>query len=394
MTVLREGESIGDVTPIELFFDLVYVFAVTQLAELVRDSNGTEGAVRTAILLAMVWQVWVYTTWLTNYLDPNHQAIRVLLVLLMFASLVFAAEIPRAFERGGLLVAILYVLMQLGRSLYASRGLRGHELRLVFLRLSAWSALSAVPIIAGGIAHGHLREGLWALGVAIEVGGAATGFATPGLGRSQTQDWTIDGSHFAERCQAFVLIALGESIVVSGTTLAGLDHVHASEIVAFTMSFGAVVALWWVYFDRAAADSAHVIADSADPGRLGRSAFHWVHPLIVGGVIVTAAATHEVLDHPLAHGSMKTAWLMLGGTALFLGGHAVFKAVIWRVPSWPRIVAVPVLMLLLLLAPHVTSIVLGIPVLIVILAVIVSDRFVHHPVDVPDGEVRPPRTPA
>ena len=371
---MREGESIGDVTPIELFFDLVYVFAVTQLAELARDAHGVDGVVRTAVLLAMVWQIWIYTAWLTNYLDPNHHAIRLLLVLLMLASLVLAAEIPHAFDRAGLLVAILYVVMQLGRSLFAAAELRGHELRVIFLRLAVWTAAGAVPMIAGGLVHGHVREVLWAIAIGIELTGAWVGFAAPGLGRSQTTEWTIDGAHFAERCQAFVLIALGESIVVSGTTLSGLEHVHPSEVVAFGMAFGAAVALWWVYFDRAAEDSARVIAESDDPGRLGRSAFHWVHPLIVGGVIVTAAATHEVLDHPLAHGSMKAAWLMIGGTALFLGGHAVFKAVIWRRASWPRIVAVPVLLLLLVVAPHVTSIVLAIPVLMVVLAVIAADR--------------------
>src|SRR4051812_39639016 len=124
MAVVREGETIGDVTPIELFFDLVYVFAVTQLAELVRSADGPDGVIRTAVLLGMVWQVWIYTTWLTNYLDPNHQAIRVLLVLLMLASLVLAAEIPKAFGTAGLLVAIVYVLMQLGRSIYATTVLR------------------------------------------------------------------------------------------------------------------------------------------------------------------------------------------------------------------------------------------------------------------------------
>jgi len=179
---VREGETIGDVTPIELFFDLVYVFAVTQLAELIRHADGADGAIRTAILLAMVWQVWVYTAWLTNYLDPNHHAIRLLLVLLMLASLILAAEVPRAFGSAGLLVAVLYVLMQLGRSMYAAATLRGHELRLVFTRAGSWSALSAVPVIIGGLEHGHVRELLWALGVAIELIGAAVGFATPGLG--------------------------------------------------------------------------------------------------------------------------------------------------------------------------------------------------------------------
>ena len=186
--------------------------------------------------------------------------------------------------------------------------------------------------------HGHRLEFVfWR--------GAAIGFPTPGIGRSDTSDWTIDGRHFAERCQAFVLIALGESIVVSGARLTDLLHAHldTSRVVAFGTAFVAAVALWWVYFDRSAADSADAIARSDDPGRLGRNAFHWVHPIIVAGIIVSAAADEVVLAHPAARGVMSTSWLVLGGVALFLAGHAIFKAIVWRVVSWPRVVAVLVL---------------------------------------------------
>src|SRR5439155_10347017 len=143
-------------------------------------------------------------------------------------------------------------------------------------------------------------------------------------------------------------IALGESIVVIGGLLK-LAGPTWHDIVAFGVAFAGAAGLWWVYFDRAAADSAHEIAASADPGRLARNAFHWIHPLIVGGIIVTAAADELVLDDPTARGRMSTAWLVLGGPALFLAGHALFKAVVWRIVPTSRLVAVVVLALLLLL---------------------------------------------
>jgi low temperature requirement protein LtrA len=170
-----------------------------------------------------------------------------------------------------------------------------------------------------------------------------------------------------------VLIALGESIIVIGSQLR-LHDPTGHDLVAFAAAFAGAVGFWWVYFDRAAEDSARVIGSSADPGRLARSAFHWIHPLIVGGVIVTAAADAKVLDHPAAHGEASTAWLVLGGTALFLGGHAVFKAVVWRRVSWPRVIAVAVLLALGLLVPHTAALTLAISAVAVVVAVAIADR--------------------
>jgi low temperature requirement protein LtrA len=258
--------------------------------------------------------------------------------------------------------------------------LHGDPLRWTFWRALVWSSAAAVPMLCGAFVHGYARAGLWAVAVALELVGAAIGFASPYLGRSETSDWTIDGGHFAERCQAFVLIALGEAIIVTGATLSGVlgsSHPDGSRYVAFLVAFLGSVALWWVYFDRAAADSAAVIAASDDPGRLGRDAFHWVHPLIVAGIIVSSAADEVVLEAPGAHGVTATAWLVVGGAVLFLGGHAVFKAIVWRIVSWPRIIAVLVLLALLMLAPHVSALTLGIATLVVIVAVAVADRLQH-----------------
>jgi low temperature requirement protein LtrA len=372
--VLRDGNV--RVTQVELFFDLVYVFAVTQLAHLLVAHPDVQGAVRTAVLLAMVWQIWVYTTWLTNYLDPETELVRFTLIALMLVSLVLAAAIPDAFTDRGWLVAGVYAGTQVVRSVFVALMLRSHRLAATFWRIAAWSALAAVPMLGGAAVGGYARAGLWALAVGIETVGAALGFRTPGIGRSETRDWTIDGRHFADRCQAFVLIALGESIVVSGGRLSQLlrTHVEGDRIAAFLVSFVGVVALWWVYFDRAAEDSARAIARSDDPGRLGRSAFHWVHPIIIAGIIVSAAADEVVLAEPSARGVFSTSWLLVGGAALFLAGHAVFKAVVWHVVSWPRVIAVVVLLVLLVPARHVSALALATATVAVIIAVAVADR--------------------
>jgi low temperature requirement protein LtrA len=374
--MLRDGDV--RVTQIELFYDLVYVFAVTQLAHLLYEHRTLDGAVQTLVLLAMVWQIWVYTAWMTNYLDPNRASTRLALVALMLASLVMSAALPFAFEHRGTLVAIMYVAMQVGRTVYIVWALRGEALQATFWRAMAWSTAAAVPMLLGSVAEDHVREGLWALAVLIELVGAAIGFATPGLGRSATTDWTIDGGHFAERCQAFVLIALGESIVVTGATLTGLvaEHQELVRYVAFALAFLGSVALWWVYFDRAAEDSSRMIASSSDPGKIARNAFHWVHPAIVAGIIAGAAADEILLHDPNHHPDAAEAWLLLGGVALFLAGHAVFKAVVWRVASWPRIAAVLVLLVLVPVATHVPAIATGIADLVIVIAVALADRYV------------------
>jgi low temperature requirement protein LtrA len=375
--LLRAADGRREVTNLELFFDLVYVFAVTQLSHLLVHHTTPVGAVQTLVLLGLVWQAWVYTAWMTNYLDPDTQAVRGALVVLMLTSLVMSAALPQAFGSRPWAVAGAYVAMQVGRTVFLVWATRGHALQATFSRVLVWSCATGGLVLLGAAAPSGPRAGLWALAFVLDLVGAALGFWAPRLGRSSTLEWTIDGGHFAERCQAFVLIALGESIIVIGTTWSSAAAPGAGEIAAFVAAFAGSVALWWVYFDRAAADSARRIAQSADPGRLGRNAFHWVHPVIIAGIIVAAAADDVVLADPFARGRAATSLLVLGGSALYLGGHAIFKAVVWRLVSWPRVVAVLVLAALLVLAPHVSALVLALLALVVIVAVAVADRVLH-----------------
>jgi low temperature requirement protein LtrA len=371
--LLRHRSGVQRVTNIELFFDLVYVFAITQLSHYLLGHADLRGALRAGLLLLMVWLVWAYTTWVTNWLDPDLMAVRLLLVALMLASLAMSVSLPRAFEDLGLWVGGAYAVQQIGRTVFMMIALRGHPLEANFQRILAWCVASSAFAIAGGLAHGNARALLWLGAVGVDLLGGVAGFYTPGLGRSRTSDWTIEGGHFAERCQAFVLIALGESIVIIGATLSE-KPVAAANVAAFVVAFAGSVALWWLYFDQSAEDAAEKIAHSADPGRLGRSAYHLIHPVMVAGIIVVAAADQKVLSEPGATASTASAWMILGGPGLFLAGHAAFKWVVWGHVSWPRVAGVALLALLGLAAKDIPELGLAACAAGVVAAVAATDR--------------------
>jgi low temperature requirement protein LtrA len=160
--------------------------------------------------------------------------------------------------------------------------------------------------------------------VLVDYAAPASGFFTPRLGRSRTTDWTIAGSHLAERCQLFLIIALGESILDTGASFGDLSW-SAVRVVAFAVAFVGTVALWWIYFFRSAEGGSRVISSAADPGRLGRSAYTYFHLPMVAGVIVTAVGDELAIAHPDGPARAATTAVILGGAALFLAGHALFK---------------------------------------------------------------------
>jgi low temperature requirement protein LtrA len=376
---MRDRSGSQRVTNIELFFDLVYVYAVTQLSHHLLAKPTLGGALQTGLLLAMVWLVWSYTTWVTNWLDPEQMAVRLLLVLLMLVSLAMSASLPRAFEDLGLWVGGGYAIQQTGRSVFMVIALRGHPLQANFRRILVWCLVSSALAIIGGVAHGLTRELLWLAAVCVDVAGGLAGFATPGLGRSRTSDWTIEGGHFAERCQAFILIALGESIVIIGTTLSGVPSPTPDRVTGFVVAFLTSVTLWWLYFDQSAEAAAEKIARSDDPGRLGRSAYHLIHPVMVAGIIVTAAADEKLLANPGATATTSAAWMILGGPALFLAGHAAFKYVVWGYISWPRLAAILGLALLALAAKMIPALALTTCAAALVVLVAATDRLPWPP---------------
>jgi low temperature requirement protein LtrA len=248
-----------------------------------------------------------------------------MLIGIMLASLIMAAALPEAFADRGLLFAVAYTAIQVGRTSFAVLAL-GIEpaLRLNFVRILAWFLCSGVLWIAGGIAGGSLREALWIAAVLVEFVAPIAGFATPGVGRSSVSDWTIAGGHLAERCGLFMIVALGESILVTGATFAA-GEITLGTVTALLLAFVCSVSLWWIYFDRSAGWADAIIAAAPDPGRLGRSAYTYFHLPMVGGIIVTAVGDELTIAHPSGHGDTALTLVALGGPALFLFGYALFK---------------------------------------------------------------------
>src|SRR5450755_3908417 len=283
------------VTYAELFFDLVFVFAVTQVSHTLLGRFTPLGAVQTTLLFLAVWWVWVYTTWVTNWLNPELTPVRLLLFLLMLAGLVLSTTIPHAFETRGLWFATAYAAMQVGRTLFwlVSTPPTRLAVRMNAVRILTWLSVSAVFWIWGGFAEGETRLGLWALALAIEYVSPVVRFWIPKYGASAIEDWYVEGGHMAERCAGFIIIALGEAIVVNGATFADLTWT-AETVGAFLCAFAGSIAMWWIYFHKGAEAGSELISKSSESGRLARSAYTYLHMPIVAGIILTAVADEIV----------------------------------------------------------------------------------------------------
>jgi low temperature requirement protein LtrA len=314
------------VTYAELFFDLVFVFAVTQISHTLLGRFTPLGALQTTLLFLAVWWVWVYTSWITNWLNPELTPVRVLLFLLMLGGLVLSTSIPRAFETRGLWFALAYAAMQVGRTafLLAASPRTQPSIRMNAIRILVWLSVSAVFWILGGFAEGQWRLLLWAVALAIEYLSPAVRFWIPKHGASSIEDWTVEGGHMAERCALFVIIALGESIVVTGATFAELAW-STETVSAFVAVFIGSLAMWWIYFHKGAEAGSEEISRSSEPGRLARLAYTYLHMPIVAGIILSAVADELVLKHPADHSDLKTVLSAIGGPLLFLIGTILFK---------------------------------------------------------------------
>jgi low temperature requirement protein LtrA len=329
--------------------------------------------VQTALLLLAVWAVWINTVGITNYFDRGARAVRLMLIAVMFMSLIMSATIPAAFEERGPAFAGSVVAILVGGTLTALVAVgRRHHLGRVFDRVLIWWLAIGVLWLAGAVASGTTRIWIWALAVASIYLTNWFGFPLPGRGRVQTTEFTISGGHFAERCQLFVIIALGESILIAGVEFADLPS-SAANVAAFVVAFVVTLAMWWIYFDRGAEAGMDVISAASDPGRLGVTAYTYAHVPMIAGIIVSAAAAELAIDHPSEQVSAATAAVILGGPVLYLLGQAWFKWAVWQhVPS-TRFVGLLALVALVPLAIVASALVLLTAVAIVLGALALRD---------------------
>lgn len=355
---VRDGEE-ARVSFAELFFDLIYVFAVTQVSHYLLGHLTPLGALQALLLWFAVWLGWQYTCWVTNWFDPETVPMRLLLFAVMLLGLLMAAAIPQAFGARAWVFAGCYAAIQIGRTLFVVIYLgRTHALAPNFRRILGWVCIAGVWWIAGALAQGPLRLVLWAIAIVCEYGAPMAGFPLPGLGRSRSDEWTIEGGHLAERCQLFVIVALGESILVTGATLSQSVVWDVPGMLALITAFIGSLAMWWVYFDTGSKAGTHAIVSARDPGRIG-AYFHYVHVIIVGGVIVCAVANELVIAHPHSAVDAMACAVLLGGPIIYLLGNALYKCVVFGRFPLSHIVGLVLLVALLSLAPWLSRLAMG-----------------------------------
>jgi low temperature requirement protein LtrA len=368
----RSGEE-QRATWLELFFDLVFVFAVTQLSHLLLHHLTLGGALQTVLLLLVVWWAWIYTTWMTNWFDPDSVLVRLVLLMVMASSLLMAVAIPEAFGRLAPLFACAYVALQVVRNafnVYATP--RENEFHIVFHRILVWSLASGALWLAGGFASRDARTWLWIAALAADYLAPSLGYWTPRLGRSATTDWEIETAHFAERFQLFIIIALGESIVVTGATASSpaFDLVIGTSLM---VAFATSAALWWLYFDEVGWRAQRFLSRADDSGKLARDAYTYLHVPIVAGIIVIAVADEVVIAHPGSSPSTVELAVILGGPALYLIGHTLFRLRMIRNVSRKRLAAAVAIVALTPLGAVLTSLGLAACVLAILTVLAVAE---------------------
>ncbi|HWK26504.1 MAG TPA: low temperature requirement protein A [Solirubrobacter sp.] len=305
------------VTPLELFFDLVYVFAISQLSHHLLEHVDARAALETAVLTLAVIYAWYMTAFAANWLDADRSPVRGLLIGLMFASLLMSVAIPDAFGDRAWLFVAGFLALQLGRSAFLIAALRGRPLSGHFVNDLVWELGAGVLWVAGAFADPHIRLVLWTGAVVVGYTGATTLHWLPGRGRRVDLDHTeIAGEHLLERFRLFFIIALGETVLTAGDAF--IDAPFALErLLALALSFTGTVALWWCYFQRAEGVGVELVDRSGDagaPALLGAVTL----TLIVAALIGIAVGDELAIAHPGEHATLGFTLLAFGGPALFL----------------------------------------------------------------------------
>jgi low temperature requirement protein LtrA len=320
-----EGEE-ARATTLELFYDLVFVFAVTQVSHLLLGHLTWEGLGQSVVVLLVVWWSWNYTTWATNELDPESPAVRVLIIGVMLASLLMAIAIPEAFGDRALLFAGSYVAIQFARTGFLAyvAAPAGTIERRRAVQILVWFAAAGVLWLAGALAGGSTRTALWLAALAIDYSAPLVTYWVPGEQRVPAGAWQIETAHFAERFQLFVIIALGESIVLTGATTSQSD-LDAQRLFAFGIAFLGSAALWWLYFSYAAAIAQRRLELSTERIQLARDAYTYLHVVIVAGIIVAAVGDELVIAHPTDSLPGREVAAVVAGPALYLLALSLFR---------------------------------------------------------------------
>jgi low temperature requirement protein LtrA len=315
--VLREDAR---VTPLELFFDLVFVLAITQCTALMAAEPTWRGVAKGVLVLGVLWWSWVGYSWLTSVVDPEEATVRLAMFAAMAALLVVSLCVPEAFDSSALLFAGAYAIVryaQIALFILASRD--DPELRHSVAGLAVSTTIGVGLIASASLVDGAAQGALWAAALALDMGGPMF---------IESAGWRLEPSHFAERHGAIIIIALGESIVAIGV---GSEHgVDAGIVAAATLGVVLAGALWWLYFDVVALVAERRL-HNASPGpernEIARDSFSYLHFPMVAGIVLGALGLKKTLGHVEDPLKLVPAAALLGGTAIYLLAHVAFR---WR----------------------------------------------------------------
>ena len=342
----------------ELFFDLVFVYAVTEVAALLGHDHSWGGLLRALIVFVPVYWAWVGAAILTNQRDTARPVLRLALFGTALAALFMALAVPAAYADSALLYAGAYWVgrLVLG-SVLVVEALRGRRLPINPHVVS--SLITGPMLVLGALLHGDARELVWGAAAVVEL-------ASLTLLRSRLRGMHFDASHLSERFGLFVLIALGESVVAIGASADPLDLAVSSAVAAaFALSCG----LWWVYFNYAADAVRHALATAPIQVDIARLVLSYGHLSFIAAIIAVSVGTHQAVAHPGHHLSWAYVGLLGGGTALYLGTFGFTRWAMFRLVSVTRLVAAAVVVALTPLLVAVPAL-LGLTLLALVVAVL------------------------
>jgi low temperature requirement protein LtrA len=348
--LLRKPGQTARPTFLEIFFDLVFVFALTRITQRLVEDLTTERRIilseagQTLVLLLATYMVWLATALITDLYDPQRPEIQLLVAAAMFGALLMAVALPEAFGERSLLFAGAYVGIHLVRGLFFVPALRGHPAQLRAIRVFFWFCLSAVPWIAGALVGPEARGVLWTVAIALDYAGFALRQPTPKLGPQPAAGMSVEPEHLSERYRLFFTIALGELILAIGGAYSQ-GALTTGSTVAFVASFATTALLWRIYIYRAGELLPAAIAAAREPARLATLSAP-AHLLMLAGIVAISAGMELVIEHPF--GSTDPAWIafMFGGALLFLAGRAVFEYSVFGRVSRSRVFGIVTLAVL------------------------------------------------
>jgi low temperature requirement protein LtrA len=313
--VRRERER---VTPLELFFDLVFVLALTQCTALVSDAPSWEGVVKGLLVLGVLWWSWVGYAWLTSVVDPEEGAVRLVMFAAMAAFLVAAICVPEAFGSKALLFACAYAAVRTAHiALFMLASREDPALRRSVLGLAGGTAIGSGLLILAAFTGDGLQIAIWGIALTIDT-------LVPFL--FGAEGWRLVPGHFAERHGAIIIIALGESIVAIGAG-AG-TRVDAEVVVAAVLGMVVAGALWWTYFDVVALVAERRLmkaAEGLERNEIARDSYSYLHFPMIAGIVLISVGMKRTLAHPGDPLGTVPAAAMLGGAALYLLAHVAFR---------------------------------------------------------------------